>query len=325
MKNYTVRLYEPADAEHWNAFMAKAKNATFLFDRGFMGYHGDRFEDCSLVVEADGGKWAAVLPLAVSGSNATSHPGLTYGGLVFSQKLRLAEVVGIFKEILYFLFQKDITTLRIKPIPSIYCNVPAEEPAYALFLSQATLLRRDMLAVLEPKAAAYSDLRKRGIKKGRVKSLVVKETEAFDDFWNAILIPNLAARHGVTPVHTLAEIQLLKERFPSHIRQFNVYDENRIVAGTTIFESANVAHAQYIMADASREENGSLDYLFHTLISEVFRDKKYFDFGISNEQQGLKLNTGLSYWKESFGAGGVVQDLYEIPTAHYELLNHFEL
>ena len=41
-------------------------------------------------------------------------------------------------------------------------------------------------------------------------------------------------------------IQLLKQKFPKLIRQFNVYKNDILVAGTTIFETKYVAHSQYI-------------------------------------------------------------------------------
>ena len=43
-------------------------------------------------------------------------------------------------------------------------------------------------------------------------------------------------------------------------------------------------------------------------------------FGISNEEQGKKLNGGLSYWKESFGAHILTQDFYEVQTKNYTKL-----
>jgi hypothetical protein len=57
------------------------------------------------------------------------------------------------------------------------------------------------------------------------------------------------------------------------------------------------------------------------LIQEVFSNKRFFDFGISNEAGGKKLNNGLSYWKESFGAGTIIHDFYEVETAKYTLLD----
>ena len=91
MKKFSVKRYEPKDYDSWNAFIGQAKNATFLFHRDFMEYHKDRFQDYSLVV-LDGEKWVAVLPANVVGDEVFSHQGLTYGGLVYDEKLKLAWV-----------------------------------------------------------------------------------------------------------------------------------------------------------------------------------------------------------------------------------------
>jgi superfamily II DNA or RNA helicase len=66
---------------------------------------------------------------------------------------------------------------------------------------------------------------------------------------------------------------------------------------------------------------GGLDFLYNHLIQNVFSNDKYFDFGISNENNGLQLRESLHYWKESFGARTIVQNFYEIETKNYEKLN----
>ena len=58
------------------------------------------------------------------------------------------------------------------------------------------------------------------------------------------------------------------------------------------------------------------------LLKEVFFKKDYFDFGISNENQGRNINQGLLSWKESFGARTMVQNFYEIETKNYSLLEN---
>jgi lipid II:glycine glycyltransferase (peptidoglycan interpeptide bridge formation enzyme) len=118
----------------------------------------------------------------------------------------------------------------------------------------------------------------------------------------------------------LAEITKLKALFPKNIRQFNVYQNGIIVAGTTIFETSTVAHCQYISGKDDKNELGGIDLLFYQLISETFKNKRFFDFGISNENQGRKLNDGLSYWKESFGASTIVHDFYEVETINFAKL-----
>ena len=322
MKNYSVRLYQKQDHNNWNDFIGQAKNATFLFHRDFMEYHKDRFQDYSLIV-LDGEKWVAVLPANVVGNQVFSHQGLTYGGLVYSKKIKLASVLAIFKSVLSFLNDNKKEKLQLKLLPSIYHQKPAEELQYALFLVKAQLIRRDTLSVIDlSQENNLSKLRRRSIQKGVSNDFVIKEVDDFEEFWNEILIPNLAQKHKAKPVHSLEEIIKLKALFPENIRQFNVYENGFIVAGTTIFETSTVAHSQYISGKEDKNELGGLDLLFQQLITETFKNKPFFDFGISNEDQGRKLNEGLSYWKESFGASTNIQDFYEVKTSNYSLLDN---
>jgi hypothetical protein len=322
VKNYTVRRYQESDYLYWNTFIGQAKNATFLFHRDFMDYHKDRFEDYSLMVfEAE--KLVAVLPANRVENVVYSHQGLTYGGLVYQEKLKLASVILVFKAVLLYLCENEIAKIQIKTLPSIYHNKPAEELNYALFLAEAQLIRRDTLAVIDlSKPFQFSKIRRRGIQKGSDNKLIIREESDFETFWNEILIPNLELKHNAEPVHSLNEIRLLKSHFNKNIRQFNVYYNDKIVGGTTIFESENVVHCQYISKYEKGEDLGSLDFLYDHLINTVFADKRYFDFGISNENQGKTLNDGLSYWKESFGASTIAHDFYEVETIKHSKLDN---
>jgi hypothetical protein len=321
VKNYTVKRYQESDSLHWNAFIGQAKNATFLFHRDFMDYHKDRFEDFSLMIYKNE-KVVAVLPANKVGNVVYSHQGLSYGGLVYGEKLKLASVVLVFKAVLFYLNENKITKIQLKTIPSIYHNKPSEELNYALFLAEAQLIRRDTLAVIDlSQPFHFSKIRKRGIQKGISNGLIIKEETDFEPYWNQVLIPNLESKYNAEPVHSLDEMQFLKKYFKKNIRQFNVYHNGEIVAGTTIFESENVAHCQYISKYEKAEKLGSLDFLYDRLINSVFADKAYFDFGISNENQGRTLNKGLSYWKESFGASTIAHDFYEVKTINYSKLD----
>ena len=321
MKNYFVKRYQENDYENWNAFIGQAKNATFLFHRDFMEYHKDRFLDYSLIV-LDGEKWVAVLPANIVGNEVFSHQGLTYGGLVYNEKVKLASIIEIFKSILSFLNENKMEKLQLKLIPSIYHQKPAEELNYALFLAEAQLIRRDSMAVLDlSKPYTISKTRKECIRRGKRNNLIIKEELNFKLFWEEVLEPNLDKKYQAKPVHTIAEIEMLQRKFPNNIRHFNVYQDDKIVAGTTVFISENVAHPQYISGMDNKNELGSLDFLYHYLIANVFKDKRFFDFGISNEEQGKKLNEGLVFWKESFGASVIVHDFYEVKTSNYGFLD----
>lgn len=321
MKHYHTRLYQPGDFDLWNAFVEKARNATFLFHRNFMEYHSDRFEDFSLLV-FDGIKVVAALPANKAGNAAHSHQGLTYGGLVLAEKTHLSEAITIFRLVLEFLNQNNITRLYFKPLPPIYARFFSDEIDYCLFLLQAKLTRKECLSVLDlSKEYAFSKDRRQCIRRGVKAGLSIKEEPNFELFWNQILIPNLERKHQAKPVHTFGEMAKLQRLFPQNIRHFNVYHHDEIVAGSTIFVTDEVAHPQYISGNAQKNETGSLDYLYHHLITEVFKDKHYFDFGPSHGENGMKINAGILFWKESFGTKTAVQDFYEVETSRYNLLD----
>ncbi len=323
MKKYQIQIYKAEFYSTWNNFVAHAKNATFLFHRDFMEYHQDRFEDYSLLIFDEKNHLKAILPANKVENTLYSHQGLTYGGLVLNQKTRIQEVIEIVHSVLKFLNENGVSSLQMKQLPTIYHESPSDEMEYLSFILNAKLIRRDSLSVINLETDfEFSNSRAEGIKRGTDFGLEFREEQDFTSFWNQILIPNLAQKHQAKPVHSLEEIMLLKSKFPNNIRQFNVYKEGKIIAGTTVFESDFVAHSQYISADESKNTTGSLDFLHNRLITYTFRNKKYFDFGISNENQGQNINKGLLFWKEGFGARTIVQNFYEIETKNYPLLEN---
>ena len=316
-----VKPYDASLKSLWDTFVLKAKNGTFLFMRDFMEYHSHKFQEASLVIFKDE-NLVAVLPANLSEGNYFSHQGLTYGGLLYSEKVKLNQVLELYKAILVYLNEKDCDKLIIKELPCIYQKFPNDDFKYMAFILNARLLKRDSLSVIDYSTKfKIASNRKEGLKKAEQHQLILKEENDFQGFWNTILEPNLFQKYQTNPVHSLEEIQYLKSKFPNQIRQFNVYKEEEIVAGTTIFETETVAHCQYISANSDKNKYGSLDFLHYKLITDVFKTKSYYDFGISNENNGRHLNKGLLFWKEGFGARTVTQDVYEIETNHANLID----
>lgn len=321
VNKYQIRVYNKEDAEIWNAFVSNSPNATFLFNRNFMDYHSDRFLDFSLMIFS-AQKLVAILPANRVGDKVYSHQGLTYGGLVVTAKTKVDDVINILKEILKYLEQQSIKVLQIKVLPSIYCKTPSEAIEYVLFLAKATLIRRESGSTIDLNSTfKYSTQKKYSVSLASKKGLEIRENSELEEFYNLVLIPNLENTFSAKPVHSVEEMRSLQKAFPKNIRSFFVYHEKTMVAGTILFETETLVHTQYISADKSKMELNALNFLFDYLIKYVFADKKYFDFGTSNMENGQKLNAGLAYWKESFGARTFVQDCYEVETSNYKFLN----
>lgn len=317
-----MHTYNPDYKSVWDAFVSTAKNATFLFYRDFVEYHKHRFDDFSLLV-FNNNKLIALFPANRVNNEVFSHQGLSYGGLLLKKDVSFQESLLCFKAVLTFLYRNKIDAVNIKLLPKIYHKLPSDEIDYLLFLTKAKLYRTDITTCIQMsnRLKITSKNRLRGIKRAYKQKLQIVEEPNFGPFWSNILIPNLKEKHNVNPVHNIAEIEFLHKNFPNNIRQFNVYKGAELVAGSTIFETATVAHAQYISANNSKQKLGGLDMLFNYLIGTVFKHKLYFDFGISNVINGKHVNLGLINWKESYGAQSVAHQFYKVETKSYTMLN----
>ncbi|SDT95587.1 Acetyltransferase (GNAT) domain-containing protein [Pseudomonas pohangensis] len=308
----SVTRYDSEQKSEWDSFVADCKNTHFMFYRDYIEYHADRFFDYSLVIRDDRGTIVSVLPANVSEGIIYSHQGLTFGGYLTNNKIGTELMLAVFDEVNLFLNNKGFSKLIYKCLPHIYHELPAEEDRYALFVNDATLIRRDVSAsiFLENKVS-YSKLRKRCINKAIKENVIIELSTCNEEFW-ALLGNVLLKKHGVKPVHDLKEITRLRDRFPENIKIFVARHHGVVVSGAVIFETKTVAHAQYLASDELGRSLGALDLLIDNLINERYRDKRFFDFGISNENCGRFLNKGLIAQKEGFGARAIVHDFYEI-------------
>ena len=322
MEAYVVKIYEDSLDEDWNDFLEKSNQDTFLFHRDFMSYHKILFQDYSLMIYHKN-LLIALLPGNLKGGTFFSHEGLTYGGLIHLPHLSAQQLINCYRCILKFLHKKKIESLFIKELPSVYLKYSTVQILpYICFKTQAILEKVFIHSVINLNHLRLSKSRLSGIKRGKKHELLVKETSNLTDFWNKILIPNLQQKHQVLPVHSLQDITQLKNKFPKQIRQFNLYYNNEIMAGSTIFEMKNIVHSQYISANNHKNTLGTLDYLHYYLIENIFKDKTYFSFGNSHENDGQQINEGLIYWKEGFGATAISQSFYKINTASYTHLEN---
>ncbi len=311
MPQFRIQKYSSADEQAWNAFNERSKNGTFLFDRRYMDYHRDRFEDYSLLFFA-GEKLYALLPANRKGDTLRSHGGLTYGGLIMDETATAANVVTLFEELNAWLRGEDFTKVVYSPAPWIYHRLPAEEDLYALFkVCQASLVSRSLSStIVMNNKLRWSRDRRYGINRCRTNGVTVQRSDDYEGFWR-ILDDNLMACHGVHPVHTLEEIRLLRSRFPSQIILYTATQDSTLLGGTVLYVTGQTVHAQYISASPEGKRLRVIDAIYDRILNEDFNEYRYFDFGKSTEGDGTYLNENLVHQKEGFGGRGVVYDSYE--------------
>ena len=307
----SLRRYTASDAPLWDKFVEDSKNGTFLFLRGYMDYHSDRFTDHSLMFYDEKERLIALLPANEKDAILYSHQGLTYGGLVMSNKSRASEVLEIFTITKAYLKEKGFKEWHYKQMPTCYHKCPSEEDEYALWRSGAKI-ETCLISTTIPLngCTAYPEIerrRKRGIAKAEEAGYKIEESTDYEQFWR-IMEENLMDRYGLKPVHTLQEMLLLHSRFPKNIRLFLAVKDGKAEGGCVVYVANKTCiHIQYGHATPQGKQDGVLDLLYLTLMTAFQKEGyRYMDFGNSNEQGGLYLNENLIAQKEGFGGRGTV-------------------
>ena len=296
----------------WDNFVKRSKNGHFFFYRDYMEYHSDRFHDFSLIIYNDKGNIMALLPASIDGDMVISHGGLTFGGVVCDSKMTAAKMLDVFASVKQFLKNGGVKMLIYKCMPAIYNKYPSDEALYALFRNNAKLYRRDVsFSIYLPDRLPYRYTRKSEVKKGYKHQYSLQESRQYGEYIG-LLDKILIKYHGTHPVHSAEELRMLAEKFPNNIKLYTAEKNGQIEAGTVIFLQAGVVHTQYLANSDEGKKTGALDCLLDWLITDVYKDKIWFDFGISCEQDGRYLNEGLAAQKEGFGARAVVHDFYRI-------------
>ncbi len=306
-----VAQYSPEHQLLWDSFVEHSKNGVFLFYRDYMEYHSDRFRDHSLLFFKNG-KVIGLLPANIKNDTLYSHEGLTFGGIISGYDMKIPIIMEIFEKLAKHCKEEGVTKIMYKAIPYIYHSIPADEDLYALFRYNAELIGRNVTSsIYVPSKLKFDESRTRAIKKAQKNNLVVRRNYDFRTFMR-IVEEVLVERHGVKPVHTPEEIELLASRFPDNIKLFASHKNDAMLAGVILYESRNVAHAQYIANSNEGRDLGALELVFAYLIHDCYKEKRYFDFGISTEKLGQVLNVGLIMHKEGFGARAVMHDFYQL-------------
>jgi hypothetical protein len=303
-------------SERWDRLVDAAPMGTFLHSRRFLSYHGERFLDVSLLVGDESDVPRAAFPAAVDGDDprrVVSHPGATYGGLVH-EGLYAPEVRDMVRGLCVHYAERGFEVLRYKPVPYIFHLSPSADDVWALGALGARKVRSGLSCTIDVAARRPPTTRRvRSLKKARRAGVEVSDDPAhFTAFW-PLLESVLERRYGKAPVHTLDEIELLRERFPTAIRLVTGHIAGEAVAGVVLFATERVFHVQYMASDQAGMRASALDAVVERCIETAIEaGARYFDFGTSMREDGDDLEPGLQRFKAEFGGGGVLFEWYDL-------------
>lgn len=315
--NIAIEKYDARYETAWDDFVLnKSVNGTFLQTRKFLSYHPEgRFQDASILV-MNGNNILAVIPACDTEDDGKrtlfSHKGSTFGGVILGkQAYNITHVQAILAELDAYLKASCYEKVILKSTSALFSDRDMSLLDYELFkygYDQYNELSFfvDLKNLPEDPIMAMSTSRRRDTRyamKNDFRWERLTEDEQIAEFYRILEI-NLQ-KFDAKPVHTLDELLAFKhEILPEIVDFYGIYLDEKMAAGTMLFRfGSRVLHTQYLAALPEYQKQFPMNFLDYNLIL-LARDQGYdsFSFGISTEERGKVLNTGLALFKEGFGS-----------------------
>lgn len=311
-----VEKYTSSYKEVWDNFViTKSINGTFLQTRQFLEYHGERFEDASLIIYKGHDTIIAVIPACIIRENDScifcAHRGSTFGGIIIARQFNNIEHVEAIMNIIEpFFMEQGYGEVHLKCTPHIFSNSGTELLSYFLFQRGFSSYDEissyiDFQNYQEDITANFTASKRRDYKYSLKYNLDFRELHTEEELSNfySILCENLQ-KFDTTPVHSFDELlDFKKERLKNIVEFYGVFLQEELIAGSMLFNfSDKVLHTQYLAASQQHLKMFPMNYLDTRLIMLAKeRNFRYFSFGTSTEQHGKILNKHLAQFKEGFG------------------------
>ena len=319
---YLIKKYDDSrDFDIWEKFIDESStNGTIFHSRKYLSYNKNKYIDSSIVIYKKE-LIISVLPCCKCGEKYFSYSGATLGGPVFS---RYVENIGEISKIINLILDYYGNKLEIRIGNSIYNEKYNNDIIY--LLSKKLNIKLEISWIFEVNDNFIDSIKNIRNKKNLIKMIdkengyTCKKYETIEDyksFYN--LLENiLLNKYNKKPTHTLDELLLLKLILNSNINLYMVKDSvNNIYGGVIVINVTKTCwYTIYIAKNINYNSstNVSIMYIMYEIIMEAKQNGiKYIDYGVTSENEGDKLNEGLSNYKEKSLCGK--------PIHRYLLLN----
>lgn len=309
---FKIKKYRPPFKVLWDTFVDRSLQSNFIFYRDYLEYHSDRFRDQSILIFAVE-KLVAIFPCNSKEETIESHGGLTFGGLLWDERLTMENLTAIFSLLIRYFAENGYKRLIYKTVPSIYHKQPAEADRYLLFHHNAEHHTCSLSSVIPLKRwMGFAKGQQQSLKLARAADITLSKDSSLSDFMS-LLSKHLMERYNSKPLHTFEELSLLSDFFPDQIRLHTASQASELIAGIILFKTARVVRVQYIASSKKGFQTGAVPLILNAVIEESREVHDYLDLGTSNiPGHNGQINQGLLHFKEMLGARLVSFDSYSL-------------
>ena len=324
MSKYSLRKYNIIDKSKWDDLVESSVNGTIFHTQQFISYHPEnRFKDNSLMF-FKGEKLIAVFPAAIiykeNKKILKSHPGTSYGGIVFVESPSLELCFKMFQILEDFAKAEGFSSIEFRHSPKIFNKYPLDQIEFAMghlgYVREAEELSTcyylpDFFDLTDNQIISKFKLNnKRNLKKSINSNLEFQWIDSDKNlklFYN-ILEDNLL-KHKTTPVHSLDEIKKLIKLFPQKVKIAGAFLGDELLGGVMLFKINEKAwHIFYSVLDYQKSNYHPVHFLVFHLIKHFSENKiTWLNYGISTENSGKIINHDLFRFKEGFSGHGIIR------------------
>ena len=307
----------------WDNFVQHSRNGTFMQQRNFINYHPpEKFKDCSLLFYDHQNRIIAVIPAALKQEGESSifhsYPGASHGGIIIDHTFDTSKALTLIPLLIEHCRSLGFHAIEMKMIPRNYYFWPSDEIDFSLRYHGFSPEISELSTVLPLKEIEHAN---RYMKKSTIRNknkalsngVIVKESNDYHRFWR-ILESNLKERHNTSPTHTYENMLNISQRYPDQVKLFTAFYHEEIIAGVLcLLLNSRVINCFYICHDEKYQHLRPLNLVFDHLIAWGLKEGFHFvDWGISTENKGKIVNTGLFNFKEGFGGRGILRETYRL-------------
>lgn len=247
-----------------------------------------------------------------------SCDGVSFGGFIFSDRVRISDMINILKEFKIYLQANGFNKCVIRNSPCLYQSNVNEEYEYAMLLEGFQVNKYSITNIIDLYLFEFEKLKnskKRSIQKSsrniQVELIDNNVTErSLKEFYD--ILHNNRELKNVTPTHSLPELVFLKNNLPERIILFSAKVDRKVVGVCTLFLVKNdVVLNFYLAADEEHKKDRVSDYLLYSSI-EWSKKNKYRLYDIGTSSVGNVLLQGLFDFKKKFMADGFLRKSYSI-------------